>query len=203
MHRGRCRAGRGRGPGRALVLIDQFEDCFLLLEEQEQRAFLDRICEAVTDPSLQVTVVVSLRADHYDRALRHRAFGQLFEQGLVNVLPMSPEEIERAVVSPARRSGATVEPALLAELVADTVERPGLLPAPVRTDRAVRPEQGRTAARSRLPGCGWPPGSPHPPGRAAAPRVGRGAAGRGHPAAAPTGPHRRSRPGDQGPDAGR
>ena len=114
--------------GRALLLVDQFEDCFLLLDEQEQRAFLDRLCAAVTDPALQVTVVLSLRADHYDRALRHRAFGELFEQGVVNVLPMSPEEIERAVISPAQRAGATVEPALLAELVADTADRPGLLP---------------------------------------------------------------------------
>lgn len=114
--------------GRALLLVDQFEDCFLLLDEQEQRALLDRVCAVVSEPALRVTVVLSLRADHYDRALRHRAFGELFEQGVVNVLPMSPEEIERAVVSPARRAGTTVEPALLAELVADTADRPGLLP---------------------------------------------------------------------------
>ena len=114
--------------GHALLVVDQFEDCFLLLDEEDQRALLDRLCAVVSDPELQATVVLSLRADHYDRALRHRAFGLLFEQGIVNVLPMSPEEIERAVVTPARQSGATVEPALLAELVADTADRPGLLP---------------------------------------------------------------------------
>ena len=114
--------------GHALLVVDQFEDCFLLLDEEDQRALLDRLCAVVSDPELQATVVLSLRADHYDRALRHRAFGLLFEQGIVNVLPMSPEEIERAVITPARQAGATVEPALLAELVADTADRPGLLP---------------------------------------------------------------------------
>jgi basic membrane protein A len=41
---------------------------------------------------------------------------------------MTAEELEQALVAPAQRVGVGVEPALLAELVADTANRPGSLP---------------------------------------------------------------------------
>ena len=37
---------------------------------------------------------------------------------------MSPEELERAIVAPAERAGLAVEPRLLAEMIADVVDRP-------------------------------------------------------------------------------
>ncbi len=41
---------------------------------------------------------------------------------------MTAGELEAAVVEPAEQVGVTVEPALLAELVAESVARPGSLP---------------------------------------------------------------------------
>ena len=73
-------------------------------------------------------VVVTLRADFYDRPLRHRGIGELLHDGTQIVTPMTPEELERAIVGPVEPLGVTFEPALVAELVRDVVDRAGALP---------------------------------------------------------------------------
>jgi hypothetical protein len=82
----------------------------------------------VTEPNSQLTVVLALRADYYDRPLLHPEFAHAFIPGVVNALPMTATELEAVVVRPAERAGAVVEQALLAELVADAGDRPGALP---------------------------------------------------------------------------
>ncbi|MBP1704992.1 MAG: putative Calcium/calmodulin-dependent protein kinase, partial [Chloroflexi bacterium] len=76
----------------------------------------------------RLRVVLTLRADFYDRPLLHPAFAAVFNPSVVNVVPMTAQELEAAVIEPARRVGVEVEPALRAELVADTANRPGSLP---------------------------------------------------------------------------
>jgi hypothetical protein len=57
-----------------LVLIDQFEELFTLVSDDQQRQrFIDVLVTAVTAPDSRVRIVVTLRADFYDRPLEHRA----------------------------------------------------------------------------------------------------------------------------------
>ncbi len=114
--------------GRLLLVIDQFEELFTITDEQPRRRFLSAIASAVAEPASEVTVLLALRADYYDRPLLHPEFAQVFTPGVVNALPMSPNELEAVIVGPAERSGVAVEPALLAQLVADAADRPGTLP---------------------------------------------------------------------------
>jgi DNA-binding SARP family transcriptional activator/basic membrane lipoprotein Med (substrate-binding protein (PBP1-ABC) superfamily) len=116
------------GGSRVLLVIDQFEELFAITGEQERRRFLGAIAAAVAEPDSQLSVVLALRADYYDRPLLHAEFAQVFIPGVVNALPMTASELEAVVVGPAERSGAVVEPALLAELVAEAADRPGTLP---------------------------------------------------------------------------
>jgi basic membrane lipoprotein Med (substrate-binding protein (PBP1-ABC) superfamily)/DNA-binding SARP family transcriptional activator len=111
--------------GPTLLAIDQFEELFSLTDETTAARFLRALASAVADG---VTVVLTLRADFYDRPLQHGEFAALLTAGLVNVLPMAADELEAAVLAPARRVGVDVEPALLAELVADTTDQLGALP---------------------------------------------------------------------------
>ncbi|MGE5460187.1 MAG: BTAD domain-containing putative transcriptional regulator, partial [Solirubrobacterales bacterium] len=112
-----------------LLVIDRFEQVFSTgTEEPERVRFLDGLSAALADPGLEVRALVSLRADFYDRPLQHPSFASLFTTGVVNVLPMTRQELQDAVVEPASRNGMTVEPALLAELLADTADQPGALP---------------------------------------------------------------------------
>jgi basic membrane lipoprotein Med (substrate-binding protein (PBP1-ABC) superfamily)/DNA-binding SARP family transcriptional activator len=110
-----------------LLVIDQFEDLFLAYDAP-QRQFLDTLTAVLTDPHVALTVVITLRADHYDGPLQHPTFGRVFTAGVLNLLTMAPDEIEAAVVRPAERVGVDVEPELLAQLVADTTHQPGSLP---------------------------------------------------------------------------
>jgi basic membrane lipoprotein Med (substrate-binding protein (PBP1-ABC) superfamily) len=48
--------------------------------------------------------------------------------GIVNVVPLSPDELEVAARRPAEEAGVALEPALLAGLLADVIGRPGALP---------------------------------------------------------------------------
>lgn len=116
------------GDGRFLLVIDQFELVFELADEATAARFLSAIAEAVRQPQRRLSVVLTLRADYYDRPLLHSAFAEVFIPSVINVAPMTAEELEQAIVVPAQRVGVGVEPALLAELVADTANRPGSLP---------------------------------------------------------------------------
>jgi basic membrane lipoprotein Med (substrate-binding protein (PBP1-ABC) superfamily)/DNA-binding SARP family transcriptional activator len=115
--------------GRPLVVIvDQFEELFSLLREDNLQAFLHTLVGALDDPTARVRAVVTLRADFYGRPLLYPEFARLFTAGVVNVMPLTAAELEAALVQPAKRAGADVEPALIAELVADAVNQPGALP---------------------------------------------------------------------------
>lgn len=112
-----------------LLVIDQFEEVFSLVGNENQRAkFLADIVAAVSDPGSRVRVIVTLRADFYDRPLMYRGFGDLLAGRTYALAPLSIEELERAVSGPAEVVGARIEPALMTEIVAEVAGRPGALP---------------------------------------------------------------------------
>jgi basic membrane lipoprotein Med (substrate-binding protein (PBP1-ABC) superfamily)/DNA-binding SARP family transcriptional activator len=113
---------------RALLVIDQFEQVFTGADVLARVQLLDALTAAVSQPIQRLSLVLALRADFYDRPLQHSRFAEVFVPGVLHVLPMTASELEAAIVEPAERVGITVEPALLAELVAETAERPTSLP---------------------------------------------------------------------------
>jgi hypothetical protein len=115
--------------GSQLVLVvDQFEELFTQVDADQALRFVDALVEAVRNPHANIRVVATLRADFYDRPLRHRGLGELLREGTEVITPMSPEELEQAITGPAATVGVMFEPALVAELVTDVVDRPGALP---------------------------------------------------------------------------
>ncbi len=72
---GQCRAGN---PGKRILLIaDQFEEVFTLVPDETLRnRFIDTLLDAFPDPAQGVApdicLVLTLRADFYSAALRHR-----------------------------------------------------------------------------------------------------------------------------------
>jgi WD40 repeat protein len=72
--------------------------------------------------------VTTLRADFYDRPLVYRGFADLLRGRVETVLPLAPDELERAITGPARSVGVWLEQGLLARIVADVVDEPGALP---------------------------------------------------------------------------
>ncbi len=114
---------------RLLLVIDQFEELFTLVDDHSvHRRFLDALLVALDDPHGRVTVVVTLRADFYDRPLLHPAFGARLGEAVVNVTPLSANELEEAASRPAVEGGVTLEPSMLGRLISDVVDHPGALP---------------------------------------------------------------------------
>ena len=112
-----------------LLVVDQFEEAFTLTESEDDRAlFLESLRVATADPASRVRVIATLRADFYDRPLRYARMGQLFGSTTEVLSPLTPEELERAIVRPAERSGLQVDRALAPEIAADVSEQPGSLP---------------------------------------------------------------------------
>jgi serine/threonine protein kinase/WD40 repeat protein len=112
-----------------LLVIDQFEELFTLCEDEELRSsFLISLATAVTEPGTPLRVVLTLRADFYDRPLRHPEFAELIKQNSVTVTPLTGDELERAIVGPATRAGLEFEPGLVAEIIAEVGNRHGSLP---------------------------------------------------------------------------
>jgi serine/threonine protein kinase/DNA-binding SARP family transcriptional activator len=116
------------GRDQLFLVIDQFEELFTQVDEETASRFIDELVELVTSPRSRTRVVVTLRADFYDRPLRHRGLGELLRDGTEVITPMSIEELEAAITGPAAKSGVTVDPLVVAEMVGEIVDRPGALP---------------------------------------------------------------------------
>ena len=123
--------GLGLPDGAELVLVvDQLEELFTLTRDEHERArFLELLRVAAVDPTSRVRVVVTLRADFFDRPLRYPRVGELLAARTEAVPPLSPDELERAIRAPAERAGVSVEPGVVAEIIADVAREPGALPA--------------------------------------------------------------------------
>ena len=114
--------------GRLLLVIDQFEELYSFTDNPARLRFLHDLTTAASDPGGLVTIALAIRADFYDRPLLEPGFAPLFTRGVVNVLPMTAEGLESAVVRPAQRVGVDVDPPLLAQLLVDMADQPGALP---------------------------------------------------------------------------
>jgi len=112
-----------------VLVVDQFEEVFTLThDEREREAFLESLRVAAVDPASRVRVIVTLRADFYDRPLAAPRFGELLGRRTEAVTTLTPDELEQAIRSPAERVGVPPEPGLVAAIVADVVHQPGALP---------------------------------------------------------------------------
>jgi hypothetical protein len=115
--------------GQLLLFIDQFEELYTLVENEKlRRHFVDSLLVALNEPGSPLHLVITLRADFYDRPLRHQALGELLKQHTELVLPLKPGELEEVVRVPAERVGVVLEPGLLAAITAGAAEQPGYLP---------------------------------------------------------------------------
>ena len=118
-----------RDDSELVLVLDQLEEVFTLVEDEERRAhFLTILERAVSDPHTRLRVVTTLRADFYDRPLLYSGFAELLRDYVEAVVPLRPDEFERAISGPAERVGATLQAGLLAEMIADVADEPGALP---------------------------------------------------------------------------
>jgi DNA-binding SARP family transcriptional activator/tRNA A-37 threonylcarbamoyl transferase component Bud32 len=121
--------GPQEGRPQLLLVIDQFEELFTLVDDEDRRAlFLDSLLAALAAPNSPLRLVITLRADFYDRPLQQHEWGQLLKKNTEVVLPLNSTELTWAVREPARTMGVRLEEGLESTIIAAVVDRPGALP---------------------------------------------------------------------------
>ncbi len=73
-------------------------------------------------------MVVTIRADFYDRPLADPAVGPQVREATFALTPLTPVELERAITAPAAKVGVRLEAGLVADLVSDVAAQPASLP---------------------------------------------------------------------------
>lgn len=112
-----------------LLHVDQFEEAFTLLEDEAARAhFLEIIQRAAAQDVIPIYIVLTLRADFYDRPLVYPAFADMLRQSTEVILPPSAEQLKATIVEPAERAGLQLERNLERVIIADVEERSNALP---------------------------------------------------------------------------
>ena len=115
--------------GVVLLVIDQFEELFTAaVSDADRDDLLRSLAVALTEPSTPLRAILTLRADFFDRPLRHPTFAPLIKANTVAIAPLAPDELERAIVEPAAAAGVAFESGLVADIVADVNRNPGALP---------------------------------------------------------------------------
>ena len=114
---------------RALVVVDQLEEAFMLCSDEGARAaFLSSLAYAATIPGGRAVVVLVMRADFYHRLAEHHELRSLVAAQQYLVGPMDARGLRRAIEEPARRAGLALEPGLTRRILTDVSDRPGTLP---------------------------------------------------------------------------
>jgi WD40 repeat protein len=108
------------GGPRLVIVVDQFEEVFTACrDEAEQQTFITAIC-ALAGPAV---VVLALRADFYDRALRYPELAGALQERQVVLVPMTQREVRSAIVEPARLARLEVADGLVELLLSDLAPR--------------------------------------------------------------------------------
>ncbi len=111
-----------------VLVVDQLEELFTGSSAQDAVQFLDALAAAVAEPTSPLRLVATLRADFYDRPLAHQTFASVLKQTSVDVTPLAPDELERAIVEPARTQGVCFDSGLVARIAAEAAGQPAPLP---------------------------------------------------------------------------
>ncbi len=112
-----------------LLIIDQFEELFALTaDESVRQAFLASLSTVACDDRHRVRVVVTLRADFFDRPLSYPTFGELLKSSMTTVTLPGESSLAEMIAEPARRVGLEIEPGLVPTVLRDVANQPGALP---------------------------------------------------------------------------
>lgn len=111
-----------------VLIVDQLEELFSQASPADAASFMDAVAVAVADRTSKVRFVTTLRADFYDRPLRHGSFGDLLRLGTEVITPMNAAEVDGAITAPAGEVGVSFEEGLPAVIAADLADQSTALP---------------------------------------------------------------------------
>jgi energy-coupling factor transporter ATP-binding protein EcfA2 len=111
-----------------LLVVDQFEELFTTNPgEDESKMFIENLMNTVSRKG-RIRVVLALRADFYGRCASYQALREALAHHQEFVGPMSPAELRRAILEPARWGRWQFQEGLVDLILDDVGDEPGYLP---------------------------------------------------------------------------
>ena len=111
-----------------LLIVDQFEELFTLSSENERTTFLAMLAATINDERSIARIVITMRADFFDRPLRFADLGDALRAGTIPISAPSDEGLHAIVTAPSAGVGVAFEPGLVDHIVGDVKHQPGALP---------------------------------------------------------------------------
>ncbi|MCY1075073.1 nSTAND1 domain-containing NTPase [Archangium lansingense] len=119
-------------PGIFVLVVDQLEELFTLATgegaSKEVAAFVSNLRDAVEQGRGSLKVIVTLRADFFERCLNMPALRELMQEHQVLLGCLGPDALRDAIVRPAQAVGAFLEKGLVGTILKDVSQEPGTLP---------------------------------------------------------------------------
>ncbi len=109
-----------------LLFIDQFEELFTLVNTAMQKPFVDLLGMALT--AQRWRVVVTLRADFYQRAVEDEKLAKLLKSGSFPLAAPGFSVLKEIVTEPAALAGLDFDSGLVDRILTETGGRAGILP---------------------------------------------------------------------------
>ncbi|MBN1965022.1 MAG: hypothetical protein JW910_10260, partial [Anaerolineae bacterium] len=117
------------GTARLVLFVDQFEEVFSRASPHEAGQFLGLLHTAATIERGRTLVVLTMRADFFDRLSGYPDLAALFErERLVIVTDMTPEGLRRSIEGPAEAVGLVYDAGLPDRILEDVRQQPGSMP---------------------------------------------------------------------------
>jgi uncharacterized protein YjbI with pentapeptide repeats len=113
------------------LIIDQFEETFTLCEDlQERNQFLACLLELLASTQDTFKLILGMRIDFLGKCFEqdYHGLGKLIEANLITVLPLNPEQLQRAITEPAKKVNLELEAGLVEQMLKDGGNQPGSLP---------------------------------------------------------------------------
>ncbi len=116
---------------RVVLVVDQFEEIFAPTVDSKQREqFINLLMATATEPDTPLLLLFTLRADFYGFILNNKALYKKVERHLINIPPMTREELREVIEKPVQPPdvNVTFDPYLAEDLLREVFDRPESLP---------------------------------------------------------------------------
>jgi eukaryotic-like serine/threonine-protein kinase len=115
---------------RIVIFVDQFEELYTLVsDDEERRAFLACLAGVADDAAAPLRVLISLRSDFLDRVGEDKRFADELARGLMFLQPLARDGLREALVAPLEQIGYRFESEEVSEdMVQALATTPGALP---------------------------------------------------------------------------
>jgi hypothetical protein len=124
-------------PDRLLIYVDQWEELYAMAPQAEDKEGAQKHTSDVekfiallvaASAKARATVVLTIRADFYNRLIESSRISALLPRQQVNIKPMQPKDLRSAIETPGKTAGLSFAPALVDLILKDVGTQEGGLP---------------------------------------------------------------------------